>query len=307
MEVVHGLDNLPESFKCGAIAIGFFDGVHWGHRAIFNQLLEVAHASQTNAIAFTFDRHPAELLAPEFAPPYITTLSQRIELINDVGVERILIADFDPGLAGLTPSDFLGCIVVGRLAAKHIVVGSNFRFGRDREGDVRYLKAAASTFGFELTVVPSVIIDGAPVSSTRIRLMISRGDVEEASRLLGRRFVLRGTVVPGDRVGRVLGFPTANIQTEPRQLLPAHGVYTVQTQIGGAVWNGLCYIGKRPTFRSQREVVEVHLMGYSGDLYGRVLDITFLRRLRGEMVFETPEKLAQQIRSDLERAAQELH
>ncbi|MDH7601258.1 MAG: bifunctional riboflavin kinase/FAD synthetase [Armatimonadota bacterium] len=306
MEVVHGLKNVPQSFKGGAIAIGFFDGVHWGHRAIFDRLLDVSRNAGISGIAFTFDRHPAELLAPEAAPPYITTLPQRIELIREAGVERILIAEFEPDLALLTPHEFLRKIVSQLLSAKYVVVGSNFRFGRNREGDIRYLSSVATEFGFELSVVPSVIIDGAPVSSTRIRLIISRGDVELASKLLGRWFVLRGTVVPGDRIGRTIGFPTANIQTEPRQLIPAHGVYTVQTRIDGSVYNGLCYIGRRPTFRDTRETVEVHVMGYSGDLYGHVLDVAFLRRLRGEMVFKSADELAEQIRKDMQRAMSEL-
>ncbi len=306
MEVFHGLENLPQSFKGGAIAIGFFDGVHWGHRAIFDRLLDVARGAGVNAVAFTFDRHPAELLAPKAAPPYITTLPQRIELIGQTGVDHILIAEFDSKLARLTPREFLREIVSGCFSARYVVVGSNFRFGRDREGDIRYLSVAASEYGFELSVVPSVIIEGAPVSSTRIRLVISRGDVELASKLLSRWFVLRGTVVPGDRVGRTIGFPTANIQAEPRQLIPAHGVYTIQTDIGGSTYNGLCYVGRRPTFRNTREVVEVHIMGYSGDLYGCVLDIAFRRRLRGEMVFESPSELAEQIRRDMQRAMSEL-
>lgn len=305
MEVVKSLSNIPDGFKGGAIAIGVFDGVHCGHQAIFRRLLEVAHSAGVNPIVFTFDRHPAELLAPEMAPLYITTMDQRMELIAAAGIERIVVAEFNPELACLTPHAFLSDIISSRFAARHVVVGSNFRFGKDRRGDVGYLVSSAAELGFEVHVVSPVIVNGAPVSSTRVRLVVSMGDVEEAHKLLGRRFTLRGKVVAGDRIGRTIGFPTANIQTEPRQLVPASGVYVVQTRIDGSDYTGLCYIGKRPTFGGSRETVEVHVMGYSGDLYGSFLDVAFLRRLRGEMVFESPEKLAQQIRMDMERVSRE--
>ncbi|MGQ9455647.1 MAG: bifunctional riboflavin kinase/FAD synthetase [Armatimonadota bacterium] len=305
MEVVRGLLNIPDGFKGGAIAIGVFDGVHCGHQAVFQRLLDVAHGAGVNPVVFTFDRHPAELLAPEMAPLYITTMDQRIELIAAARIERIVIAEFKSELACLTPHAFLSDIVSSCFAARYVVVGSNFRFGKDRRGDVGYLMSAAAELGFEVHVVSPVIVSGAPVSSTRVRLVVSMGDVEEAYKLLGRRFTLRGKVVAGDRIGRTIGFPTANIHTEPRQLIPASGVYVVQTRIDSSDYTGLCYIGKRPTFSGSRETVEVHVMGYSGDLYGSFLDIAFLRRLRDEIVFESPERLAQQIRSDMERVSQE--
>ncbi|MGB9619789.1 MAG: riboflavin kinase, partial [Armatimonadota bacterium] len=182
--------------------------------------------------------------------------------------------------------------------------GANFRFGRDREGDIRYLASAGPSMGFDVSVVSSVIIDGAPVSSTRIRTLIAAGEIENASRLLGRFFTLRGTVVPGDRVGRTLGFPTANIRTVPRQLVPASGVYAVDVPVSGSAYSGLCYIGTRPTFGGRKQSIEVHLMGYRGDLYGATLDVIFRRRLRDDMVFESPEKLAEQIQRDVERAGE---
>jgi riboflavin kinase/FMN adenylyltransferase len=301
MSVIRGLDKVTADFEHGAIAVGVFDGVHWGHRAIFQRLLEVARGNGIPAVALTFDKHPAELLAPDMAPSYITSLDQRIELIQASGVERIVVAEFDSALADLPHEEFLRAIVCGTLRARQIVVGSNFQFGKGRKGNIRRLTSAGPALGLGVSVVSSVIVGGAPVSSTRVRTLIARGDVADASKLLGRRFALRGVVIPGDRVGRSLGFPTANLQTAARQLVPACGVYAVEVPVSGTSCSGLCYIGTRPTFGGTRGSVEVHLMGYKGDLYGTTLDIIFTRRLRDDMVFETPEQLIDQIKRDLQR------
>ena len=301
MSVTYGLEKISPELHGSALAVGVFDGVHWGHRAIFERLIEVSSEAGIRSVALTFEKHPAELLAPKTAPCYITTLEQRLELILAAGVERIVVAEFDAPLASLTPEDFLRRVVCDQFKARHIVVGSNFRFGRDRKGDIRYLASAAPAMGLGLSVVPSVVIGGGPVSSTRVRTVIARGDVETAAKLLGRRFTLRGTVVTGDRRGRSLGFPTANLQTSPRQLLPARGVYAVEAAVLKSVYSGVCSIGCRPTFGGGQDTIEVHLMGFEGGIYGETLDVVFCRRLRDEMVFETADKLAQQIRKDLQR------
>ena len=301
MAVIRGLENVPPDFEQAVVSVGVFDGVHWGHRAIFQRLVEVARDNGIAPVALTFDKHPAELLVPEMAPSCITTLDQRIELIQDLGVERVIIAEFDLALAELSHEEFLSNVICGTLRARHLVVGSNFQFGKGRKGNIRYLTSAAPAMGLGMSVVSSVIVGGAPVSSTRVRTLIARGDVADASKLLGRRFALRGAVVAGDRVGRSIGFPTANLQTAPRQLVPARGVYAVEVPVSGSAYSGLCYIGTRPTFGGEKLSIEVHLMGYKADLYGSTLDVLFIRRLRDDMVFESPEKLAEQIRRDLGR------
>lgn len=302
MSVIYGLGNVTPEMRGGAIAVGVFDGVHWGHRAIFQRLTEIASGSGIPTLALTFDKHPTELLAPARAPQYVCTLDQRIELIQGAGIEHVVVADFNPELAGLTHQEFLHRILHETLGARSIVVGSNFQFGRGRTGDIRYLSTAAPALGIEVMVVPSVIIDGGPVSSTRVRALIGRGDVADAANLLGRKFALRGTVVAGNQIGRTIGFPTANIRTAPRQLIPARGVYAVEAVVGGVTYGGVCNIGSRPTFGFSDVTVEVHLLGFQGNIYGETLDVVFCRKLRDEMVFESPEKLAEQIRSDLDRA-----
>ena len=300
MGVIQGLGNVTEEARHGAVAVGVFDGVHWGHRAIFERLQEVAAEKGIGTVALTFDKHPSELLAPDKAPPYVCTLDQRIELIQAAGVEQIVVAEFDAALANLTREEFAAQVLHDALHARHIVVGGNFRFGKERKGDIRYLNSAGPALGMGVSVVSSVIIGGAPVSSTRIRSLICRGEMEDAAKLLGRRFALRGTVVTGDHSGRALGFPTANIQTAPRQLLPGRGVYAVEVTIGGSAYNGLCNVGCRPTFGCLAEIVEVHLVGFTGDLYGTTLDVVFVRKLRDEIAFESPEELVEQIKRDLE-------
>ena len=303
MSAIYGLENVSSDMKDSAVAVGVFDGVHWGHRAIFRQLVDISSKSGIKAIAMTFDKHPAELLAPNAAPYYINTIDQRIELIKCTGVDEVVVAEFNHALAELTHEEFMQQILLGTLNARHIVVGSNFRFGKERRGDIRYMTAEAPKLGIEISVVPAVIINGGPVSSTRIRALISRGDVSDAAKLLGRRFILRGTVVSGKQLGRQLGFPTANMQTNARQIVPARGVYAVEALVGKSTYSGVCNIGCNPTFGIGPETIEVHLMGFEGDIYGETLDVIFCRRLRDEMVFESPEKLVEQIRDDLKRAA----
>jgi riboflavin kinase/FMN adenylyltransferase len=262
MSVIHGLENVPREPNGRAVAVGVFDGVHWGHKAILERLKTEAANAGLAALALTFEKHPSELLAPSRAPLYINTLEQRIELMQAVGVDCVVVADFTPALAGLPREEFMSIVLRECLQCRRVVVGSNFRFGRDREGDTRFLAEAAPALGMRVTVVPSVIVNGGPVSSTRVRAMIARGDVETASVLLGRRFALRGIVVQGRQIGRTIGFPTANIQPGPRQLIAGNGVYAVEVKVGKTVYPGVCSIGTRPTFDGQNVTVEVHLSGF---------------------------------------------
>ncbi|NLN76405.1 MAG: bifunctional riboflavin kinase/FAD synthetase [Armatimonadetes bacterium] len=302
MRVIYGLDNVPDESTDRAVAIGVFDGVHWGHKSIFSHLLQEANNFGLQSLTFTFEKNPAELLAPTRAPYYISTLSQRIELIQSTGVDSVVIADFTPHLAHISREDFLSQVLIDKLRTKRLVVGANFRFGRNREGDIRYLSEVAPDLGIGITVVPAVVIDGGPVSSTRIRAHLLRGDVEIAAKLLGHRFALRGTVVMGNQIGRSIGFPTANVKGEPRQLIPGRGVYAVETTIDKTPYMGVCNIGTRPTFDGEGITVEVHIDGFQGDIYGRQLDVVFCRRLRDELKFSSRDSLVSQIREDLQRA-----
>lgn len=302
MSALRGLENIEPVEGGRVVAIGVFDGVHWGHRAIFEEVLRVAKERSLRPAALTFDKHPAELLAPDRAPSYINTLEQRVELIGALGIEDITVAEFDERLASLTKEEFVAEVLSDALDTRHLVVGANFRFGKGREGDVGYLAKALPALHADISIVPAVVIAGGPVSSTRIRSLVSRGDVAGAAKLLGRRFVLRGKVILGRQVGRTIGFPTANIQTDPRQLAPARGVYVVESTIAKTTYGGVCNIGSRPTFDGGAVTIEVYLAGFEGDIYGQMLDVVFRGRLRDEMAFESPERLIEQIRKDLEKA-----
>lgn len=304
MAVIRGLEAVPAEPRGRAVAVGIFDGVHWGHQAIFHRLVTSAAAAVLPTACLTFETHPTELLAPTRAPEYISTLDQRVELILATGIDDVIVTGFTREVAEMPREDFVGRVLIDALGAKRLVVGANFRFGKGRAGDIRYLVGEGPGMGLEVEAVPAVVIGGGPVSSTRIRAMVGRGDVDEAAKLLGRRFALRGTVVTGRKVGRKLGFPTANLSVAPRQLLPADGVYAVEVQIDHTAHPGVCNIGRRPTFGGQERSVEVHLGGFDGDIYGRTIDVGFVRRLRDEMMFDDPERLAEQIRIDLQRAVQ---
>lgn len=304
MSVIYGLENVPLQATGRAVAVGVFDGVHWGHKAIFQKLISEAEQLGIEPLALTFEKHPSELLAPNRAPRYINTLAQRVELIQATGVRTVVVADFGPALANQPRRDFISSVLKERLQARRIVVGANFRFGKDREGDIRYLGEVGPSYGMTAVVVPAVIVNDGPVSSTRIRALIEKGDVEAASKLLGRRFALRGEVVVGRQIGRTMGFPTANIQSEPRQLIPARGVYAVEVTLEKTTYHGVCNIGTRPTFDGRTVTVEVHIAGFEGMIYGERVDVVFCRRLRDEMAFESPESLAAQIGRDIDRARQ---
>ncbi|HUA49759.1 MAG TPA: bifunctional riboflavin kinase/FAD synthetase [Solirubrobacteraceae bacterium] len=267
------------------VAVGEFDGVHLGHR-------EVIRGSDT---VLTFEPHPLRVVRPEAAPKLLTSLEAKAELIAQLGVEELVVIPFNDGFAHQTPEEFIDDILVGRLRATRVSVGENFRFGHRAAGDPARL-AADERFGTR--VVPLVEVDGEIVSSSHIRGLVLAGEVELATRFLGAPFQLRGEVVEGDRRGRQLGFPTANIVPDEALVCPGHGIYATSTDEGCAAVS----IGVRPTFGTGRALlVEAYLLDFDGDLYGRTLRIDFLERLRGERRFDSPAALIEQMRRDVER------
>jgi riboflavin kinase / FMN adenylyltransferase len=267
------------------IAVGEFDGVHLGHR-------EVIRGSDT---VLTFEPHPLAVVRPEAAPRLLTSLDAKVELIGQLGVEELVIIPFDDGFAHQSPREFIDHVLVERLQATRVSVGENFRFGHHADGDPTMLAADGR---FETRVVPLVEVDGEIVSSSHIRALVAAGEVELAARFLGAPFQLRGEVVQGDRRGRTLGFPTANIVPDEALVCPGHGVYVAHADGDCAAVN----VGVRPTFGTGRAVlVEAFLLDRDVDLYGHVLKVDFLKRLRGERRFETVEGLVEQMRDDVRR------
>jgi riboflavin kinase/FMN adenylyltransferase len=282
VKLIHLPDARPASRR---IAIGTFDGVHLGHRAVIGD-------SDT---VLTFEPHPATIVAPARLPRLLTPLPVKAELISELGVGELIVIDFDGAFAARTASSFIDEILVGQLGVSHVAVGENFRFGHRALGDAELL---ASDLRFETRVESLLEVGDEVVSSSHIRALILAGDVADAAAFLGRPFELRGEVVAGDRRGRELGFPTANLVPDPALVSPGHGVYACLADGRPAAVS----IGVRPTFETGRgELIEAYVLDFSGDLYGQTLRLTFLERLRGERRFESVEALVDQIQVDVAR------
>ncbi|CCW35977.1 riboflavin kinase/FMN adenylyltransferase [Chthonomonas calidirosea] len=306
MILYEGLHKIPAPFSATTVAIGTFDGVHVGHQAIIRTAVENAHTHGRPALVFTFDRHPAELLRPTEAPPYITTPNQRNRLIEQLGVDILVIAHFDTALANLSHEEFVDRILVGLCGAKAIVEGRDFCFGKGRAGNLAYLLGVQARYGFEVHAVDPVIVNGVPASSTRARECLRSGDIAEAEAVLGHPFWLEGRVVQGQRLGRKLGYPTANLEPTYRQVVPADGIYAVWVSQDGGLWPGVCSIGERPTIEGAGRAIEVYLFDFEGDLYDRILEVRFVQRLRGEERFDSLEALQSQMACDVAAARQVL-
>lgn len=288
-----------------AVAVGNFDGVHLGHAAIVRALQEAAGALGRPAVVLTFDPHPAAVVRPEAAPVPLTTPARRAELLAALGVDGVLVQRTDRSLTSLGPAEFYRQVLRREVSAAAIVEGADFRFGRDREGDVAWLATACAADGLGFVVVPPVAVDARPVSSSRIRGLVAEGGVAEAAALLTAPYRISGTVVEGMRRGRALGFPTANLAAIAT-LRPAGGVYAGLARphgAGAASYPAAIHIGPTATFGGTKPAVEVHLIGFTGSLYGATLDVDFLARLRETRRFDSGEQLASQLREDVDRAA----
>lgn len=271
------------------VALGTFDGVHLGHREVL---------CGADAVV-TFDPHPMCVLAPGRVPPQLTTMARRAHLIGALGIDELVLVPFDADTARQSAEDFVDEVLVGRLDARGLRVGENFRFGRDARGTAAMLAADAR---FDTTIVPVLRREGDTVSSTRVRELVARGAVDEAAELLGSPFALSGTVEHGEKRGRELGYPTANLLPPEGHALPAHGVYACRATLAdGSVRAAAVSIGIRPQFESVLGVlVEAYLLDFDGDLYGQELELEFLQRLRGEQRFDGIEELIAQIERDVD-------
>src|SRR4051794_13660265 len=275
------------------LAVGEFDGVHAGHR-------EGIRGSDS---VLTFEPHPRTVVAPQAAPKLLTTLEQKADLIAALGVEELIVIPFDGTFAAQTAQEFIDHELIDRLGAVEVSVGENFRFGNKARGDTELLRAQDA---FVTRVVQLVEIGGEIVSSSHIRGLVATGAVREAAKLLGAPFELRGTVAHGDKRGRTLGFPTANLVPDPAHAVPDHGIYAARAVVPGlGEWTAAVSIGVRPTFVTGRGLlVEAYLLGFEGDLYGRELRLEFLARTRGERRFESVEALVEQMHADVRQIAE---
>jgi riboflavin kinase/FMN adenylyltransferase len=313
LEWVRGTGALERRLVRPVLTIGNFDGLHLGHRAIMQTVIERAHALDGEAVVMTFDPHPRKVLRPDHAPRLLATLEQKLEVLEEIGVDVVIVETFDEQFARLDPEVFVREYIHKRIGPVEVFVGYDFHFGRDREGSMRLLTETGPMLGFAVTIIPEVTVSGRDVNSTRIRELLAKGEVEEALVLLGRPFGVRSRVQAGDRRGRELGFPTANLAPE-NEVLPGAGVYTGELRFlddgvpgRGTRHPAVINVGYRPTFRDgQGLLAEAHLLDYDGDFYGRSVELCFTHRLRSERKFAGPEALREQIARDVVEARSKL-
>jgi riboflavin kinase / FMN adenylyltransferase len=285
------------------LTVGNFDGVHLGHQRMLVQLVALARELGTRAVAVTFDPPPLAILAPDRVPPQLTTTSLKVELIRKLGVDEVVVYPASRELLSLTAEQFFAEVLVGQLGCLGLVEGPNFRFGRGRVGDVNLLREMCSQRQMPIRIVEACESEGTMVSSSEVRIAVGQGDVARARSLLGRPYSISGTVAHGAERGRLLGFPTANLD-DIETLLPPPGVYAGRTNVEGVPYPIALNIGPNPTFGENRLKVEAHLIGFTGDLYGRVLTIEFFDRLRGVVKFSSVEALRTQLQHDIADATQ---
>ncbi len=283
-----------------AVAIGVFDGMHLGHRRVLESLGD-ADTGLTK-VAMTFSTHPASVLSPDGAPPRLSTLKRRFDLFEDAGIDRVAVLGFDEQMRVMEPEDFVRRFLIEGLNARFVVVGVGFRFGRGAAGSTETLAELGRQHGFEVEVIDIACDDGAEIRSTTIREALRGGDVERAATMLGRPYDLEGIVVPGDGRGRQIGIPTANVSFPAMLTVPRHGVYAVNAVIDGVGLPAVANLGIRPTFGGEDEVLEVHVLGFNRDLYGKHISVEFVRRIRDERRFESVDDLLVQIHADIASA-----
>lgn len=296
MHVQNGFGQ-QEHYRGGWATIGNFDGVHRGHQAMLASLVDRAREFGCPAVVMTFDPHPITLLRPQQTPPALSLLDHKLELFERAQVDCVIVYPTDRALLHLTPDEFFQSIVLGELNACGLVEGPNFFFGHHRAGNVETLRSLCSAAGRVLEVVPAVVMNGRMVSSSQVRSLIASGQIAEAVEMLGHPYRVRGVVESGAARGRTIGFPTANM-TEISTLLPPDGVYAGCCRVDGVSYPTAINLGPSPTFGENSRKFEAHLIGFAGDLYGKILDVDLLARVRDVVRFESREALIQQLQAD---------
>lgn len=303
LEVHFDYRNLHELYPRIVVGIGNFDGVHLGHQRLIRRMVSYANQTGGTPTVFTFHPHPVAVLRPDAVPPLLLSLEAKKQFLARLGVKVLLLVHFDLDFARLSPERFIADVLYGELRVAGVFVGYNYTFGHKGRGTPATLAAYAPLYNYHLEVIPAVEVNGVVVSSTHIRNLLQEGKVEEAAAFLGYFPFVEGKVVTGDRRGGRLGFPTANIRCPEGVLIPANGVYAVGVRVRGEERPGVANIGTRPTFEKNGErLIEVHILDFSGDLYGEQLCVTFVKRIRPERAFASPAELVAQIQRDIEEA-----
>ena len=290
--------------KNAVVTVGSFDGLHIGHFKILNTVKEFAEKKNGSACVVTFDPHPRSVISKDFDLKILTTLDEKIEILEEAGIENLVVIKFTKEFSQQTSDQFIKHYLVEKIGAGHMVIGHDHKFGKDRLGDVEKLKEIGKLYNFDVSDVSPLCIDGEIVSSTAIRNALTEGNIDKANLFLGRNYVLSGLVVLGVQRGRLLGFPTANIQPhDPKKAIPVNGVYFVGCEVDNEKHYGVMNIGYRPTFEHKHELVlEVHILNFDKDIYGKAFKIFFLHRLREEKKFESKDALVHQMEHDKQTA-----
>lgn len=306
MRIIRGLSNLKTPIRRSAVTVGVFDGVHVGHRKIIGKVVARARAYGLESVVVTFDPHPLAVLGTGRKAPSLISLDHRLDLMKGLGVDTAVVISFAKSFAAMSAERFVGEVLVGSLGARFIYTGENFYFGRSASAGVARLKDIASSYGVKVESVKRVTVAGRAVSSSYIRKAISSGDLKTAEKLIGRPVSVFGTVMRGARFARFLGYPTANINPH-HEVIPPAGVYAVRVRIGNTIRGGVLNIGTRPTFYSPRDrepSIEAHIFDFRSRIYGKDIEISFIRKIRDERVFSDAGSLAAQIEKDRSLALQ---
>ena len=305
MKIIDRLENIIQPFKNAVITIGNFDGVHIGHQALFHEVIEKADAIDGTSIAMTFDPHPSRVLQKNNNPPLITLQEQKTELIERSGMQVLICIPFTKQFASLSPEDFIKNLLIDKIGMKAIIVGGDYTFGKNREGNLAVLKSFAPQLGYDVIVADWIKAElnlSDRISSTKIRELVMAGDVVSANKMLGRSYQIRGQVVKGrDRGGKLLGIPTANINLQD-ELCPKTGIYAVTVEHNHRLYKGVANIGYSPTFNDNEFTVEVHLLDFAENIYGKRIRVNFIERIRDEKKFADISELKNQIKQDIKTA-----
>ena len=302
MKIYNGIDEFKR-LNNAIVTSGTFDGVHLGHQKILQRIVQTATKDKGETVLITFWPHPRLVLQPEIELFLINSFEEKAYLLEKFGIDHLIKLTFTKEFSNLTSGDFINNILVNGIGTKKLVIGYNHRFGKNREGSFDHLYSNQQHYGFEVEEIPRQEVDDMGVSSTRIREAILAGHIDKANRYLGYRYSLTGRVVNGDKIGRQIGFPTANIVvSSPNKIIPADGVYPVFVRLGKNTHKGMLYIGNRPTLKGIKRSIEVNIFDFNEDIYDQTVTIEFIRQTRGDLVFKNLEELRQQLIRDKEES-----
>jgi riboflavin kinase/FMN adenylyltransferase len=301
MALYFDIDSLPR-FENAVLTIGTFDGVHLGHRTILNEVVRHTKEVKGESIVITFEPHPRKLLFPDQPIKLITPLQQKLDLIIKAGIHHVVVAPFTKEFSQLSAEQYIRDFLVKKFQPHSIVIGYDHHFGHDRKGDINLLKEQAAEYGYKVFEIPAQLIDEAAVSSTKIRKALAEGRIGDAGHMLGRNYTINGTVIEGNKLGRTIGYPTANIRhSEPEQILPAIGIYAVYAKWQDKSFKGMLSIGHNPTVTDDKSIkTEVNIFDFDKEIYGDMLEIAFIARLRDEQKFDSLDALTEQLHKDKE-------